>query len=86
MPVNSAELHFLIPSPVPSLDQRHSFADWTVSPLCIPANRVSVSAIGHRIGFNINSPATGECFLGKRECSKRIFLHRLQILEEAKIS
>jgi hypothetical protein len=55
MPVNLAQLDFLIPS----LDQRSSFADWTVSPLCIPVNRgFSVSDIGSKIGFNINSPAT----------------------------
>jgi hypothetical protein len=45
---------------IPSLDQRSPFADWTVSPRCIPVNRgFSVSAIGYKTGFNINSPATG---------------------------
>jgi len=45
---------------IPSLDQRSPFAGWTVSPRCIPVNRdSSVSAIGYKIGFTINSPATG---------------------------
>jgi hypothetical protein len=47
---------------IPSLDQQSPFADWTVSPLCIPVNRgFSVSAIGYKTGFNINSPATTCC-------------------------
>ena len=56
IPENLAPPDFLIPS----LDQRSPFADWTVSPRCIPVNRgFSVSAIGYKTGFNINSPATG---------------------------
>src|ERR1017187_2277509 len=55
IPENLAQPDFLIPS----LDQRSPFADWTVSPRCIPVNRgFSVSAIGYKTGFNINSPAT----------------------------
>jgi hypothetical protein len=48
---------------IPFLDQQSPFADWTVSPRCIPVNRgFSVSAIGYKTGFNINSPATGDYF------------------------
>ena len=60
---NLAQPDFLIPS----LDQRSPFADWTVSPRCIPVNRgFSVSAIGYKIGFNINSPATGAAEVSAR--------------------
>jgi hypothetical protein len=45
---------------IPALDQPSKLADCTVSPRGIPESRgVSVSAIGYKTGFNINSPPTG---------------------------
>src|SRR5215472_16566226 len=42
-----------------SLDQQHSYADWTASSLRTPVNRVSqVSATAIKAASNINSPET----------------------------
>lgn len=68
-PVNLAQPRFRISS----LGQR-ALADWIMSPPLIPVNRgSSVSAIGSKLGLNINSPRTaGETCMSATERNPKL--------------